>query len=277
MSWQRWAGIMKCYPFEEKRLAKWEPPYIVQPKYDGVRCRAIPLENGNYMLLSSEENVIFSVPHINKALWFHGSHLTEFDGELYSHGLSFEQIISITSRTRYIHLDHRKIQFHIFDYVSEEPQLTRTTQLAKIDMLPPLITSPYWVCNSLEEIMHTYNELISLGYEGIIVRNFMAPYERKRSLYVMKFKPKQEDNYVITGYKEEISKDGEPKGSLGSLTCLSRDGNTFSIGSGFSSLQRKQYWNKRDSLAGLICKAKYQHITTGNKVPRFPVFMEVVK
>ena len=42
---QRWKGIMKCYPFEEKRLAEWNPPYICQPKYDGVRCRAIRVYN----------------------------------------------------------------------------------------------------------------------------------------------------------------------------------------------------------------------------------------
>ena len=54
---------MKAVPFEQKRLNKWEPPYILQPKYDGVRCRAVPVENG-YLLLSSEENVVFSVPHI---------------------------------------------------------------------------------------------------------------------------------------------------------------------------------------------------------------------
>ena len=54
-NWQRWTGIMKAYPFSEDRLAKWEPPYVVQPKYDGVRCRAVPLDNGSYLLLSSEE------------------------------------------------------------------------------------------------------------------------------------------------------------------------------------------------------------------------------
>ena len=34
-------GIMLCYPFEEKRLNKWNPPYIIQPKLDGERCRAV--------------------------------------------------------------------------------------------------------------------------------------------------------------------------------------------------------------------------------------------
>jgi len=86
--WQRWKGIMKCYPFEEKRLAKWQPPYIVQPKYDGVRCRAVPIPGGGYILLSSEENVIYSVPHILD--WLNRVQLTtELDGELYCHGMSF--------------------------------------------------------------------------------------------------------------------------------------------------------------------------------------------
>ena len=64
---QRWKGIMKCVPFEEKRLAKWKPPYIVQPKFDGNRCVNEPLENTS-LLLSSEENLFFSVPHINEAV-----------------------------------------------------------------------------------------------------------------------------------------------------------------------------------------------------------------
>jgi len=65
--WQRWKGIMKAVPFETKRLDKWQPPYIIQPKYDGDRCRAVKLDNGNFLLLSSnsllmcgQEVMIFS-------------------------------------------------------------------------------------------------------------------------------------------------------------------------------------------------------------------------
>ena len=48
----RWHGIMKAVPFEEKRLAKWKPPYIVQPKFDGNRCINEPLENSSLLLTS---------------------------------------------------------------------------------------------------------------------------------------------------------------------------------------------------------------------------------
>lgn len=278
-NWQRWKGIMKCYPFEEKRLAKWTPPYIVQPKYDGVRCRAIPLPSGEYMLLSSEENPIFSVPHINKALGELNC-VKELDGELYTHNMSFEQIVSITSRTVNLHSDNNRIQFHIFDYIDNEnpqPQFRRIIDLNNIDFKPPLVKSPYWVCNSLEEIMEVYNELICLSYEGIIVRNYLSFYERKRSTLIMKFKPKKEDNYIITGYEEEISKDGNPKCSLGALQCMSGDGSNFSVGTGFTRDKRKELWRNKDSLIGCTAKVKYQHITSGNKVPRFPVFVEIIK
>jgi len=162
--WQRWRGIMKAYPFEEKRLAKWQPPYIVQPKYDGVRCRAVSTgtRRGYYFLLSSEENVIFSVPHINEALDRLGID-TELDGELYCHEMKFEEIVSITSRTVNIHPDHRRIDFHVFDVVTEDSQDKRIIELNQLSMYwePPLVPAPFWLCYSLECIMKVYDGLIN--------------------------------------------------------------------------------------------------------------------
>lgn len=280
-SWQRWKGIMKCYPFEEKRLAKWPTPYIVQPKYDGIRCRAIPLMTGpkgnEYLLLSSEENIIYSVPHINGIL----SNLqlrAELDGELYCHGMSFEEIVSITSRTVNLHIDYKNIKFHIFDIINDQPQMKRQILVDALRGLHPCIQiAPFWLCESLDDVMRAFDKVIELGYEGIIVRHNLAPYQRKRSTLVMKFKPKKEDNYVITGYQEEISKDGLPKGRLGALICASGDGNTFNIGTGYSAEMRTTLWESREELRGSMCKVQYQHLTSGRKVPRFPVFMEVIE
>lgn len=272
----RWKGIMKCYPFSEERLAKWTPPFIVQPKFDGVRCRAISTENG-CLLLSSEENIIYSVPHINKAI----SNLkieSELDGELYCHGLSFEEIVSITSRTVNLHPNYQNIQFHCFDIINSKPQLTRSLAIEKLRNINPyIVIAPFWLCENLDDIMRTYDKLMELGYEGIIVRHFQAPYEIKRSLYVMKFKAKKEDDYEILGYQEEISIDGMYKDSLGALVCSSGDGNVFSVGSGFTRDQREHLWKNKESLIGRVAKVKYQQLTTGKKVPRFPVFVEVIE
>ena len=274
-NFQRWKGIMKCVPFEEKRLLKWHPPYIVQPKYDGVRCRAIHTETGGYLLLSSEENIIYSVPHLNMTFDRLGLQ-AEFDGELYCHGLSFEEILSITSRTVNIHSDSERIQFHLFDIVNDQPQMRRSIIIENLRNLSNSIqVAPFWLCENLDDIMRVFDKIINLGYEGIIVRHQLAPYERKRSTMVMKFKPKKEDDYEIVGYEEEISIEGKPKNSLGALICRSGDGNTFSAGSGFSRDDRETLWNSKESLIGRICKIKYQHLTTGKQVPRFPVFVEI--
>lgn len=276
-NFQRWKGIMKAYPFSEERLLKWEPPFICQPKYDGVRCRAIRLENGNYILLSSEENLIFSVPHINESLNSSGLNI-ELDGELYCHGMSFEEIVSITSRTVNLHENHKAIQFHCFDVVMEADQLMRLKRVVEIGHLniPNLITSPYWFANNLEDVMSIFDKIINKGYEGIIVRHYANIYERKRSTLIMKFKPKKEDIYVIRGFKEELSNEGTPKGQLGAIVCESGNGQTFNVGSGFTEDQRIDLWANRDQLQGKQVRIAYQHLSSGRRVPRFPVFVEIV-
>ena len=281
-NWQRWKNIMKCSPFEEKRLVKWEPPYIVQPKYDGIRCRAIPVSNDRYLLLSSEENVIFSVPHINKMFTRLSPMLkgAELDGELYCHGMPFEgadpSISSITSRTKNLHKDYEKIQFHCFDIVNDKCQMQRTLDIENlIGKDPHLVIAPFFLCNNLSDIMEVFESLVRENYEGIIVRHKLNRYQRKRSTFVMKFKPKQEDKYEITGFEEEISINGEPKDTLGALICKSGDGNSFNVGTGFTDERRKELWEGRQLLIGQVARVKYQHITSGRKVPRFPVFIEI--
>lgn len=275
---QRWKNIMKAYPFEEKRLAKWQPPYIVQPKYDGVRCRAIPISGANgegCLLLSSEENIIFSVPHLNKIIGGLGIR-AELDGELYCHGMSFEQILSITSRTVNLHSDYPKIQFHIFDIVNDQPQMKRSLIIENLRGLNPhIVVSPFWLCTDLDDVKRTYDKVISLGYEGIIIRHQMGPYEVKRSLYIMKFKPKKHDTYQIIGWKEEVSKDGVPKGRIGSLVMSSQTGDEFAVSAGLDDEKKAKLWTERNELAGKNAIVHYQHLTD-KKIPKGSFNIEVI-
>ena len=274
---QRWKNIMKAYPFEESRLAKWKPPYIIQPKYDGVRCRAVPLldSQGSCILLSSEENILYSVPHLNAIIG--GLNLqSELDGELYCHGMSFESILSITSRTVNLHPDYKRIQFHCFDIVNDQPQMKRSLVIENLRNLNPhIVVAPFWICTSLDEVKHTYDKVITLGYEGIIVRHSMAPYEVKRSTWVMKFKPKRFDTYPIIGWNEEISKDGVPKGRIGSLVMSSQDGDEFAVSAGLNDEDRARLWEVRDSLNTKQAIVHYQHLTN-KKIPKGSFNIEVI-
>lgn len=270
-------GIMLCYPFEEKRLNKWKPPYIVQPKLDGERSRSVPLPNNQHFLLTSEENIFYSVPHINFTLKQLNLTNIELDGELYHPNLSFEQIHSIVSRTENLHPDYEQMRYYVFDIVDENsPTYDRIGRLADLKVKHPIYKVPCEICYSLEDIMKVYDKFIASGFEGIIVRHWNAPYVRKRSVGMMKFKPKKSDTYEIVGYKEEISKDGIRKGRLGALTLAGNDGTHFSVGSGLRDEDREFLWERQDSLIGRKCRISYQHLTEGKKVPRFPVFLEVV-
>jgi len=271
-------GIQLAYPFEEKRLLKWQPPYIVQPKYDGERCRAVPIGEGKHLLLSSQENPFFSVPHIAKALEHLGTDL-ELDGELYCHGLPFEDIHSIVGRTVNLHPHHQMIKYHIFDYVSDESQSVRIGNLngMRINGQECLEIAPYYICQTFDEVIKSYEEILSRGYEGIIVRHFLAPYVRKRSTLMMKFKPKKEDIYEITGVVEETTIEGKPKDSLGAFICCGEDRTPFKVGTGFTREQRRDYWERSEVLIGKRIKVLYQTLTTGKKVPRFPVLKEVIE
>lgn len=278
------SGIMLCYPFEEKRLLKWAPPYIIQPKLDGERCRYVRYGEGS-MLLSSEENPTYGVPHIKEFLDSFQNFNYELDGELYSHGLHHEQIHSIVSREKSLHENYQAMQFHIFDVVVDRPQHERISLLNKIEAEFYRNSNarfcvrfvPYYIANNLEDVMRCYDHIIEEGYEGIIVREFNSPYIRRRSPMIMKFKPKKSDTYKIVGYVEEVSIKGEPKGSLGALICIGDDGTYFKVGTGFTRDERIRLWTVRDNLLDKSVEISYQHLTHAAGVPRFPVFSKIIK
>ena len=281
MSWEnikRRTGIQLCYPFEEKRLEKWEPPYITQPKLDGVRCRALRLR-GTWILFSSTEEIILSVPHIIESLESMDipSDVNELDGELYRHGWSFEEVNSVCSRTVNIHPEHGKIKFYVFDIVEDvTDQASRLLKLGDIAFNDIIIRVAHKICWSFKEVMTAYRQYLDDGYEGIIIRHFLASYVRKRSIYVMKFKPKKSDIYQISGWKEEVDKYGLPKNRMGALE-FTKDGQSFSAGSGMTDNDREYLWSIRDSLIGKYAKLEYQHTTPGRGVPRFPIYVSIVE
>ena len=281
-SWQRWTGIMKAYPFEEKRLAKWQPPYIVQPKYDGDRCSNTPLSNAP-LLLTSEENPFFSVPHINKQLINTGHFMFPLDGELYNHDIylegGHELIHSICSRTVNLHPRFKEMNFYVFDVkYYHMMQMKRMLDLSKLSygFGPNVILAPFWICETLDDIKGVYDRLIKERYEGIIIRHVGGNYQEKRSTFIMKFKPKKKDIYNIVGWREEVSAEGTPKGRIGSLIMSSQHGDEFGVSAGLDFDEKDRLWKIRDQLAGKQAIVRYQHLTN-RKIPKGTFDVEVIE
>lgn len=273
------SGIMLCYPFEEKRLEKWGYPIIVQPKLDGERCRAKWDHDYGWSFLSSECNLVRSIPHI-KDFFDHNFYseehrALEFDGELYHHGVAFNELHSVIGRTVNLHEEHTLVEFHCFDIVDSELFQSERTSFLFRDFIDSeyFRRVPSFIVENYDELMFQYKSFLSEGYEGLIARKIDGRYVRKRSTDIMKFKPRKTDHYEIVGFKEELDKHGVPKGSLGAFICQT-DGVEFSVGSGFTRQQRNDFWKTRDSFIGRFLQINYQH--TMKNAPRFGIFVRVL-
>jgi len=272
------SGIMMAYPFKEN--LKWPMPIIIQPKLNGLRCRAIISDQG-ITLLSSQENRITSMPHIVAALRRLALKPIELDGELYRHGTAFQTLCSIVKRSKALHPFYGSVEYHIFDIISDKSQLDRVDALRFLAarFKPPLVHVESARIKE-DEISAYLAYYMGLGYEGIILRNPDSPYVRARTPNMLKLKPSQSDTYKITGFNEEIDISGNPKNSLGSLECQRPDGGEiFKVGTGpyLTRERRDQLWQERDSLIGKMVKIKYQNLTLHREVPFHPVLMEVTE
>ena len=171
------------------------------------------------------------------------------------------------------------MEFHIFDL--KQPTIPQTKRLntlsfIKEEGLPKNIKiAPFWLCWNLDEIKKVYDNLVELKYEGIIVRHFMADYREKRSIFVMKFKPKKMDIYDIVGWNEEISMEGDPKGRIGSLILSSQTGDEFSVGAGLNDKEKAELWEIKESLAGKQAMVHYQHLTN-KQIPKGTFDIEIL-
>ena len=256
----------------------WKAPYLVQSKLDGERCRAVIGLDNTVQLWSSEMNIITGVPHIEAALADLDLPLgLELDGELYQHETEFSSLHSIISRSpENLHPDHQLVEYHVFDIIEETMlQLERAVHLSRLHLTPPIIKVQNHIVETIPEVLDLMINFTDLGYEGIIIRELSAPYVRRRTDRMMKFKPRKSDWYPVIDFKQECDQFGNPKQSLGALVCQGSDGTSFSVGSGLTADQRRLWWLERFDLIGQVAEVKYQSINSSG-APRFPVFVSLL-
>jgi len=272
-------GIMLAKQATPAYIAR-SPVWIVQPKLNGDRCRAI-VGHGQCQLISSQGNDRnFAVPHIVRELSeVFTSNIVEFDGELYKHGMRHQDIRSIVSRTTERHPDYEQIEYHIFDVINDDSQDKRL--LLRESLLnggwKHIVCVSSYVGRSTNEISERLAEFVSDGYEGIILRHPYAPYVRKRTASLLKIKLRQEMICQIHGFDEEISIHGEFKGSLGALSVANiKGGPLFGVGSGvvFTRAFRQGNWPAHHLLSKIV-RIRYQELSKEGK-PIMPVLMEVL-
>jgi len=272
-------NVMLCKPLDIEKIHKWGTRILLtQPKLDGIRCKAVKV-NSEWYLLTRNGNVILSTPHITNSLKILDEDLNfenlTFDGELYSHGMDFNSIQSIVMRDT-PSSDRSLISYHIFDIIDEHsPTVSRISKLFSLGIISSIIKVVSTNEININDIDMAFEDYLSHGYEGIIVRHPLANYEFKRSNYILKFKPKKMDMYKIIGFIEEVDTAGNPKNSLGSLIVSNDPLSSFKVGTGFTKEQRETMWKHKESLIGKSVIIRFQSISDKG-IPRFPVYLEVI-
>jgi ATP-dependent DNA ligase len=264
--------IMLATMFTEKRFNALPKPVLVQPKIEGDRLRDV-MKNGLVDLLTSCGNRRTSVPHIYEELATSSLDNIELDGELYRHGMRHSEIRSIVSRTKNLHPDFKRIQYHVFDIVdTERIQLNRTTDLENLFYATPglqfIKLVPTIPITTLEELQLAYNYYLRQGYEGIIIRHPYAKYIRRKVSTIMKLKPRVSEYFIIVGVEEEMDLAGERKGTFGAFNLITEEGQPFNAGSGPTAYQRVLLWQNRSKLIGTKVKIRFQGYTKIRQVPK---------
>ena len=280
-------GIMLAYPTTERAIQKLGDSCFAQSKLNGERA-ITEWFHGEPVLLSSYGNEFKFLQHIKEAIKhnFGYSQLT-LDGELYVHGWSRERIHSACSRKVNENPDTPKLEYHIFDYKSDQSQWQ--SQWQRIHSLAvkkdlgcfnwPLIYVPYKIISTAPQVwMNQVYEYTQEGYEGAIFRGALWNYEERRISGMLKFKPTESDTYKILGISEAISKEGSPKAMVGSFQVSGDDGTEFSVGAGkLLHSERERLWRSRQSLIGKELLVKHELIKTRTGIPLCAVAIEVLE
>lgn len=94
-------------------------PVDVQPKFDGVRCLAYRLDVSEPVTLYSRGGDPYDVEHIRSILDEVLPAGIMLDGEIYVHGMSLQQIISLVKRPQE---GSDQLNYHVYDFVNLELQ-----------------------------------------------------------------------------------------------------------------------------------------------------------
>lgn len=271
-------GVMLAYPVDKKKLAKLPEVVIFQRKLNGERVR-LEWQDGKPKLFSSCGNEMPFFKRLKEELIDYGYYDHQFDGEMYCHGMSREDIHSICSRRVNQHPDENLLSFHIFDsLIPGLPQEERITR-SQVPVSAEFLATVTSILAPKKHFLDYADQFIREGYEGVIIRHPRALYTPRKCNYMLKFKPTEKDVYHIVGWEEEEDIYGYPKGRLGSVMVRDDDGHIFSVGTGKAlDAAGRDYWWRPENLKRLMkCRAHVKHsaIMTVNGYPTCTSLLEI--
>lgn len=244
-------------------------PAFAQPKFDGHRCIAMVDKKGVCTLWSRTRKPITGLPHIIKAIEELGlKEDTILDGELYNHDYrnKFEELTSFI-RNPDPKEGHEVVQYHVYDIAGNGSFRLRNGRLSSIIRYEPLVRVETKEVNNEDELIEFFEECLSKGYEGAMVRNAAGLYVNKRSNDLQKIKEFQDAEFEIVDVEEGRGK----LAGKAIFVCSNQLGVRFKAKMKGDQDELAKYWKTPSLAIGRMLTVQYQGLTGKAGVPRFPV------
>jgi DNA ligase 1 len=240
----------------KKEVRKVKFPCYVQPKLDGMRSlydegfisrTGKPVETLGHIAIPDMEGFIL-------------------DGELYAHGISFQENMKLIKKYR--QGETEQVKYHVYDVVMDAPFEKRyliATNLVKY--LDNVELVPTHLIHCEDDLLRLHQEFLSQGYEGTMVRHSEEGYQvNKRSSQLLKFKDFLDEVYEVVDIDPS-----ESRPEQGVVVCLCRKTNqTFKTGMKFSHAEREEILVNKQNYIGKMAEVRFFELTDGG-LPRFPV------
>lgn len=242
----------------KKELKKVTYPCYVQPKLDGMR--SLGTEDDGFM--SRTGKAIDTLGHIVLA----DLDDAVLDGELYAHGISFQENMKLIKKYR--KGETEQVKYHVYDMVMDAPFIQRYEKVCELVADNPNIELvPTHIANNELEVAFFHAQFVSEGYEGTMVRHSEEGYAvNKRSSQLLKYKDFLDEVYTVN---EVWPSEARPE--QGVVECVTPQGVTFTCGMKFSHAEREEILRNKEEYIGKKAEIRFFEYTDGGVIPRFPV------
>jgi DNA ligase-1 len=276
----------------------------LEPKLDGARVLLVVSDDNTATCYSRNGKVFDNFPHVEQQVLSNAYAIRAYlktnggfvlDGEIM--GKSFQDLMRQAQRKE--NVQTQDTVFNVFDILPLEDfkrgfwnaqlrkRLAILTDMQRVfDAMPNVtrVDSQIVVDLNTEEgrtKLHEYaTEMVTAGFEGIMIKDMEAPYECKRNTFWMKWKPVITVDLPVIALEEGT---GRNKGRLGALVCRGVDHGkeiSVNVGSGFSDTERDLFWNQKSDVVGrtveILCDVitQNQDSTYSLRFPRFVRFRD---
>jgi ATP-dependent DNA ligase len=255
-------------------------PVRVEAKLDGLRLIAVK-NRGEVALFTRSGTPIETLPKIVQAIKDLKEDDIVIDGEVMGDDWNESASVVMSSKTK---KDDSAMRYHVFDIVdlsAWQTQVSKTHYRARLLDLQLTIGdtegTPFryvksTTANDETELREFYNECLTEGYEGVMLKRLDTPYQWKRTDAILKMKPVATEEGVIVGWHLSPEKT-KRAGQFGGFHVLTKNGVVTKVGGGYTDAQKKQIQEDGpDTYIGRIAEVEHQPPFTTDGKLRFPVF-----